>query len=191
MKIYIKNMVCQRCRLAVINILNDMALSYNSVQLGVIDFDNYYGQKLPIDVETSLANELQALGFSLLSDKTSMLIESIKLSCFDFLKQIEHTDKKTLSKHITSTVHFEYNYLSQLFSVVEGITIEQYFIRLRVEKVKELLVYNEISISEIAFQLGYSSVAHLSGQFKKVTGLTPGYFRALKNEKLRSPLDKL
>ena len=191
MKVYIKNMVCQRCRLAVINILQELSLAYASVQLGVIDFDNHYGQQLPQALEKSLANKLHNLGFSLLSDKTSKLIENIKLSCFDFLNQLESTPKTTLSKHITATNHLEYNYLSNIFSVVEGITIEQYFIRLRIEKVKELLVYDEISIAEIAYQLGYSSVAHLSGQFKKVTGLTPSYFRSLKDEKLRSPLDKL
>lgn len=191
MKIYIKNMVCERCRLAVISILHSNALQYSSVQLGVIDFDDTYGAQLPDEVQKSLAEQLNDMGFSLLNDKTSKLIENIKIACLDFLQHVEKPDKTILSKHITATIPLEYNYLSNIFSEVEGITIEQYFIRLRVEKAKEFLVYNEMSISEIAFQLGYSSVAHLSGQFKKVTGLTPGYFRTLKNEKLRSPLDKL
>jgi YesN/AraC family two-component response regulator len=123
--------------------------------------------------------------------KKSKLIESIKNSCLDYLKHFDVLNKITLSQHISDTVNLEYNYLSHLFSVIEGVTIEQHFIKLRVEKVKELLVYDELALGEIAFQLGYSSVAHLSGQFKKITGLTPSYFRTLKNQKLRYSLDKL
>lgn len=191
MKIYIKNMVCDRCSLAVGNVLKNIGLRYASIDLGEIDFTDYHGEKLPGDVETLLSDDLEALGFSILSDKKSKLIEDIKKSCLDYIQHIEALDKKVLSDHICGAIALEYNYLSHLFSVVEGITIEQYFIRLRVEKVKELLVYGEMALGEIAFQLGYSSVAHLSGQFKKVTGLTPSYFRSLKNQKLRYSLDKL
>lgn len=191
MKIYIKNMVCDRCCLVVGNVLKNIGLRYASIDLGEIDFADYHGAKLPDDVETLLSDDLEALGFSILSDKKSKLIEDIKKSCLDYIQHIEESDKKVLSDHISSAIQLEYNYLSHLFSVVEGITIEQYFIRLRVEKVKELLVYGEMALGEIAFQLGYSSVAHLSGQFKKVTGLTPSYFRSLKNQKLRYSLDKL
>ena len=191
MKIYIKNMVCDRCSLAVGNVLENIGLRYASIDLGEIDFADYHGAKLPDDVETLLSDDLEALGFSILGDKKSKLIEDIKKSCLDYIQHIEESDKKVLSDHIGSAIQLEYNYLSHLFSVVEGITIEQYFIRLRVEKVKELLVYGEMALGEIAFQLGYSSVAHLSGQFKKVTGLTPSYFRSLKNQKLRYSIDKL
>ena len=191
MKIYIKNMVCDRCCLVVGNVLKNIGLRYASIDLGEIDFADYHGEKLPDDVESLLSGDLEALGFSILSDKKSKLIEDIKKSCLDYIQHIEESDKKVLSDHISSAVQLEYNYLSHLFSVVEGITIEQYFIRLRVEKVKEFLVYGEMALGEIAFQLGYSSVAHLSGQFKKVTGLTPSYFRSLKNQKLRYSLDKL
>ena len=191
MKIYIKNMVCDRCCLVVGNVLKNIGLRYTSIDLGEIDFADYHGAKLPDDVETLLSDDLEALGFSILSDKKSKLIEDIKKSCLDYIQHIEESDKKVLSDHISSAIQLEYNYLSHLFSVVEGITIEQYFIRLRVEKVKELLVYGEMALGEIAFQLGYSSVAHLSGQFKKVTGLTPSYFRSLKDQKLRYSLDKL
>ena len=191
MKIYIKNMVCDRCCFVVGNVLKNIGLRYASIDLGEIDFADYHGAKLPDDVETLLSDDLEALGFSILSDKKSKLIEDIKKSCLDYIQHIEESDKKVLSDHISSAIQLEYNYLSHLFSVVEGITIEQYFIRLRVEKVKELLVYGEMALGEIAFQLGYSSVAHLSGQFKKVTGLTPSYFRSIKNQKLRYSLDKL
>ncbi len=191
MKIYIKNMVCDRCLLVVGNVLKNIGLTYASIELGEIDFADYHGAKLPDNVEALLSDDLEALGFSILSDKKSKLIEDIKKSCLDYIQHIEVPDKKVLSDHISSAIQLEYNYLSHLFSVVEGITIEQYFIRLRVEKVKELLVYGELALGEIAFQLGYSSVAHLSGQFKKITGLTPSYFRSLKNQKLRYSLDKL
>lgn len=184
-------MVCDRCCLAVKNVLNNMDLSYASVDLGEIDFADYQGAKLSDDVKILLGADLDALGFAILNDKKSKLIEAIKKSCLEYLQHIDGVDKKVLSEHISQAVQREYNYLSHLFSVVEGITIEQYFIRLRVEKVKELLVYGEMALGEIAFQLDYSSVAHLSGQFKKVTGLTPSYFRSLKNQKLRNSLDKL
>ncbi|NRB41783.1 MAG: helix-turn-helix transcriptional regulator [Pseudomonadales bacterium] len=191
MKIYIKNMVCDRCCLAVAEILKNRGLRYASIDLGEIDFSDYQGARLPEDVEALLRDDLEALGFSILGDMKSKLIEAIKKSCLDYIQHIDVADKKVLSEHISRAIQLEYNYLSHLFSVVEGITIEQYFIRLRVEKVKELLVYGEMALGEIAFQLGYSSVAHLSGQFKKITGLTPSYFRTLKDEKLRSSLDKL
>jgi len=191
MKIYIKNMVCDRCCLVVRYALEKRGLKYASIDLGVIDFADYHGEKLSKDMETVLSDDLEKLGFSILSDKKSKLIEGIKKSCLDYIQHFDESEKTVLSDHISSAVKLEYNYLSHLFSVVEGITIEQYFIRLRVEKVKELLVYGELALGEIAFQLGYSSVAHLSGQFKKLTGLTPSYFRTLKNQKLRDSLDKL
>lgn len=191
MKIYIKNMVCDRCCLAVSNILKNIGLRYASVDLGEVDFADHYGDQLSNDMHKLLSDELETLGFSVLSDKKSQLIGDIKIICINYIQNIENPDRKVLSEHISSAIQLEYNYLSHLFSVVEGITIEQYFIRLRVEKVKEQLVYGEMSLGEIAFHLGYSSIAHLSGQFKKVTGLTPSHFRSLKNQKLRSPLDKL
>ncbi len=191
MKIYIKNMVCDRCTLAVKTLLENSDLQYVSITLGEVDFAENYGDSLPSNALSLLSNDLEELGFSILSDKKSKLIESIKNSCLDYLKYFDISNKITLSQHISDAVNLEYNYLSHLFSVIEGVTIEQHFIKLRVEKVKELLVYDELALGEIAFQLGYSSVAHLSGQFKKITGLTPSYFRTLKNQKLRYSLDKL
>lgn len=191
MKVYIKNMVCDRCTLAVKTLLENSDLQYASITLGEIDFAENYGDSLPSNALSLLSNDLEELGFSILSDKKSKLIESIKNSCLDYLKHFDVLNRITLSQHISDTVNLEYNYLSHLFSVIEGVTIEQHFIKLRVEKVKELLVYDELALGEIAFQLGYSSVAHLSGQFKKITGLTPSYFRTVKNQKLRYSLDKL
>ena len=191
MKVHIKNMVCNRCCLAVKNVVKNLGLNYVSIDLGTIDFSDYYGEKLPTDDETQLSHDLEALGFTILNDKKSKLIESIKMSCLSYINNIDQSDKRVLSNHITKTIRLEYNYLSNLFSGIEGMTIEEYFIRLRVEKVKEFLVYGEIPLSEISFQLGFSSVSHLSSQFKKITGLTPSCFRSLKNEKLRRSLDNL
>ena len=191
MKIYVKNMVCDRCNMMVKDILENMDLRYASVDLGEIDFGDYYGDNLSDDHQNILSDALETLGFSILSDKKSKLIGDAKIACLNYLSNIENPNKKNLSEHLSSAIGLEYNYISNVFSSVEGITIEQYFIRLRVEKVKELLVYGELSLGEIAFQVGYSSVAHLSRQFKKSTGLTPSHFRSLKDKKMRYSLDKL
>ena len=191
MEVYVKNMVCDKCCLLVSNILKNLDLRYISINLGEIDFDDHHGDRLSDDKQKLLSDALEAVGFSILSDKKSKLIGDIKISCLNYIQNIENPDKKILSDHISAAVRLEYNYLSHIFSAVEGITIEQYFIRLRVEKVKELLVYDEMALGEIAFQVGFSSVAHLSGQFKKVTGLTPSHFRSLKDQKLRYSIDKL
>ena len=191
MKLYIKNMVCDRCCLVIDKLLKDMDLTFDSVTLGEIDFGKGRGSQLSDNQKQILSNMLDDLGFSILSDKKNKLIADIKISCLSHLNSIENPDKKRLSDHICADINLEYNYLSNLFSAVESMTIEQYFIRLRVERVKELLVYGEESLAEIAFRVGYSSVAHLSAQFKKITGLTPSYFRSLKDQKLRQPLDKL
>ena len=168
MKIYIKNMVCDRCCFVVGNVLKNIGLRYASIDLGEIDFADYHGAKLPDNVETLLSDDLEALGFSILSDKKSKLIEDIKKSCLDYIQHIEVSDKKVLSDHISSAIQLEYNYLSHLFSVVEGITIEQYFIRLRVEKVKELLVYGEMALGEIAFSFLAFHADHYLTAFREL-----------------------
>jgi len=184
-------MVCERCCLAVSNILKNIDLSYESVSLGEVDFADLYGSKLPSEIYNKLLSELENLGFLILNDQKSKLIESVKVFCLEYIDKIESLDGKKLSDYLSERTQLEYNYVSNLFSVVEGVTIEKHFIRLRIEKVKELLVYAEMSTGEIAFHLGFSNVAHLSSQFKKQTGLTPGHFRTLKDEKIRCPLDNL
>ncbi|MFT5591828.1 MAG: AraC-like DNA-binding protein [Oceanicoccus sp.] len=189
MKLHIKNMVCQRCIIAVESILSKLALRFHHIQLGEIDFGT-------LELNTTspqyhaLDNELTALGFEILNNKQSKTIEAIKKICLQQLIP-PNTKQHTLSKQISDTLHTDYSHLSQMFSAVEGLTIEQYFIAQRIEKVKEFLIYDEKSLSEIAFDLGFSSVAHLSGQFKKVTGMTPSVFRSLKNPQQRRGLDKL
>jgi len=184
-------MVCERCCLTVSNILKDIDLNYESVSLGEVDLADLYGSKLPSEIYYKLQAELEDLGFLILNDQKSKLIESVKVFCLEYIDKIESLDGQKLSDYLSERIQLEYNYVSNIFSIVEGITIEKHFIRLRIEKVKELLVYAEMSTGEIAFHLGFSSVAHLSSQFKKQTGLTPGHFRTLKNEKIRCPLDNL
>ena len=155
-----------------------------NVVLGEVDL------KEPLtDSEKELLNtKLITLGFEIIDDKKSQIIGQIKSLIIDLVHQQNSALKNNLSDILSKHLHHDYSYLSNLFSEVEGTTIEKYFIAQKIEKVKELLVYDELSLSEIAFQLNYSSVAHLSNQFKKVTGLTPSYF---KNIKTRKTLDEV
>lgn len=144
----------------------------------------------PIFLHGNLEEALIPLGFQVIDDKRSRIIEKIKNVIIDVVHQRDNHTKSNLSDVLSSELHHDYNYLSNLFSEVEGTTIEKYFIVQKIERVKELLVYGELSLSEIAFQLNYSSVAYLSNQFKKVTGLTPSHFRQIKEDK-RKALDKV
>ena len=130
------------------------------------------------------------LGFEVIDDRKSLIIEKIKNIIIDLVHHQDNDTKSNLSDVLSCKLHHDYNYLSNLFSEIEGTTIEKYFIAQKIEKVKELLVYNELSLSEIALRLNYSSVAYLSNQFKKVTGLTPSYFKQIREDK-RKPLDKV
>jgi len=137
-----------------------------------------------------IANVLEPLGFELIDDKKSQLIAQIKAIVIQWVREQDGERTVNLSDILADELHHDYNYLSSLFSEVEGITIEKYHIAQKIERVKELLVYDELSLSEIAFQLGYSSVAYLSNQFKKVTGLSPSHFKKIKEDK-RKPLDEV
>ncbi|MBL7868163.1 MAG: AraC family transcriptional regulator, partial [Flavobacterium lindanitolerans] len=130
------------------------------------------------------------LGFEPIDSKKGRIIEKIKTVIINMVHHSDHDEKTNLSDLLSKALHHDYNYLSNLFSEVEGITIKKYFIAQKIEKVKELLVYDELSLSEIALRMNYSSVAYLSNQFKKVTGLTPSHFRQIREEK-RKPLDKV
>jgi len=133
---------------------------------------------------------LQALGFSLIDNKRSRLIEQVKTLIIELVHYNNNNLKVKLSDYISEQTHHDYNYISNLFSEMEGSTIEKYFIAQKIEKVKELLVYDELTLSQIADKLNYSSAAHLSAQFKKVTGLTPSHFKNIRVNK-RKPLDQL
>ena len=187
MKLYIKNMVCDRCKLVVQNILKDMQIAPVSVSLGEVDLG---GRVLKESEHSLFVERLEEVGFELISDKKTRIIEGIREALIDLVRDAEN-QKIKLSDYLAARMHHEYGYLSHLFSSVEGVTIEQAFILQKIEKAKELLVYDELTLTEIAYRLGYSSVAHLSRQFKQVTGLTPTAFKKLRGTDLRRPIDKL
>lgn len=187
MKIYIKNMVCDRCRFVIQGILDEMQIKPVSVTLGEVDFGE---PALNEGQLNDFRTKIEALGFELISDKKSRLIENIKKHLITLAQQTQEDDRVKLSDYLSDKLFHDYTYLSNLFSSVEGITIEQFLIHQKIEKVKELLVYDELTLTEIAYRLGYSSVAHLSRQFKKVTGQTPSQFKALRDNGQRKSLDK-
>lgn len=179
-------MVCNRCKMVVKTILEKLGLHPVQVELGEIEL-----QENDISlVKKNLKQELQSFGFDLLDDKKSKTIEKIKNLIVDLVQNKNNDLQITLSDFLTQELHQDYSAFSNLFSEVEGVTIEKYYIFQKIEKVKELLVYDELTLSEIAFQFNYSSVAYLSNQFKKVTGLTPSHFKKMRTIK-RKPLDEV
>lgn len=186
--IYIKNMVCNRCIKVVKEEFEKLGLQIKNIQLGEVEVVN---DPSSIDME-KIHDALVNNGFELLDNKNSKIIEKVKVSIINLINSI-NTGKDiniNFSEYLANETGLNYHYLSTLFSSLEGITIEKYIIQLKIEKVKELLVYGELTLSEIAYRLGYSSVQHLSNQFKKITGLTPSYFKSLKS-KNRKPLDSI
>lgn len=184
--LFIKNMVCNRCIMVVQNELEKLGIVSKNIKLGEVTLE----EELPDTKKKLLNKTLTALGFELIDDKKSRIIEQIKNVIIDLVHYQDNDAKTNLSDLLRKKLNHDYNHLSNLFSEVEGTTIEKYFISQKIEKVKELLVYDELSLSEIAFRLNYSSVAYLSNQFKKVTGLTPSYFKQIKEDK-RRPLDEV
>jgi AraC-like DNA-binding protein len=186
-RLFIKNMVCQRCIMAVRAEAEKLGISVQRIHLGELET----GEE-PIDPQTleKFDQNIAALGFERFDDKKSRIIEKVKKVVIENLHHNDEQAERNWSALIASQVNYEYNYISNLFSSFEGITLEQYIIRQKVEKVKELLFYDEMPLKEIAWKLGYSSTAYLTNQFKKVTGMTPGQFRNLLS-KDRKPLDKL
>ena len=186
MNLYIKNMVCDRCINAIRRELDRQGLTYKNVQLGEVELAHQLtGEQL-----AHLSTRLTDIGFELLDNKKSRIVEKIKNTIVSIIHHNEDPLNMKLSALLEDKLKMDYHYLTTLFTSVEGVTIEKYTILQRIEKVKELLMYDELSLSEIADQLGYSSVQHLSQQFKKITGSTPSQFRSLK-ENRRKPLDKL
>ena len=175
-------MVCGRCILMVKSVFENMGIKPVSVTLGEVELTEPMGQ----DEAEHLNQQLKNLGFEVIDDKKSRVIEKIKNIIITIIHHQPEKIQVNLSNYLSEQLLTDYSSLSQLFSQKEGITIEQYYITQKIERVKELIVYDELSIKEIAFQLGYSSVAYLSNQFKKVTGLTPTHFKALKENKRRS-----
>jgi len=175
MTLYIKYMVCLRCKLMVMNELKKLGLPYSNVELGVIEFHRDISFQERQDLQESLCE----LGLDVLEDNKSILVEQIKILVLDSIHHSEEIPITKYSEYISNKLGYDYTYLSNVFSEVKGISIRQYVIINKVERVKELLMYDEFTLTEISYILNYSSVAHLSNQFKKITGLSPSYYRQL------------
>lgn len=181
-------MVCNRCKMVVEGLFEELEIKDFKVNLGTVILHDVEGVDVRLE---QLRTKLDDLGFELIDDKKSKLIEAIKNTIVSKIHHGTITDHQlNWSSIISEEVRYEYKYLSQLFSSVAGISIEQYIILQKIEKVKELIVYDELSLSEISWKLNYSSIANLSNQFKKVTGMRPKEFKSL-GEKNRTALDKV
>lgn len=179
-------MVCNRCKLAVKSILETIGLTPLRIELGEVEIQENNISK----IKTQLERALLEVGFELLDDKRRQKIEKIKNLITDVIQNKNNNLNLTLSDYLSQELNQDYSALSKLFSEVEGMTVEKYYILQKIEKVKELLVYDELTLNEIAHKLNYSSVAYLSNQFKKITGLTPTHFKKLRPIH-RKPLDEL
>ena len=186
MILYIKNMVCNRCILVLEQVLVSLGIKFRRVSMGEVEL-----KKQPSTSQMQQLNlRLIQLGFEILDDQKQKDIEKIKGSLIEKVQSGEVEVHFSITEFLSDALHREYRSISRLFSEVEGMTIEQFFILQKIEKVKELLIYGEQNLSEISYLFGYSSVAHLSAQFKKVTGLTPTQFKKIGGRK-RISLDKV
>jgi len=180
MKLLIKNMVSLRCKMIVKSELEKMHLQFTVVELGEVEITGELSSEQQQELKTSLLKS----GLELLEDKKSMLIEKIKNIVVEMIHYSDEAPLLNFSSYLSEKLNYDYNYLSNLFSEVKGTTIEHFIIAHKIERAKELLIYNELTLTEIAEKLHYSNVAHLSNQFKKVTGLTPTFFKKMKHKRL-------
>jgi AraC-like DNA-binding protein len=179
MKLFLKYMVSIRCKMLVKAELNKLGIRYKTVELGEAEIDEDISPKQREELDLALKRS----GIELMDDKKSILIERIKNVIVEQVHYTEEPLEINLSEFLSQKLKRDYTYLANLFSESQGITIEHFHIMHKIERVKELLVYDELNITEIAWKMGYSSVAHLSNQFKKMTGLTPSFFRKIKDKK--------
>ncbi|MEP7317253.1 MAG: helix-turn-helix domain-containing protein [Panacibacter sp.] len=186
MKLYIKNMVSLRCKMLVKEELLHLGVNAVSIELGEVELTSDTSPALHEQIKEAL----HKWGLELIDNKKTVLIEKIKNIIIESVHYDDDRLPVNFSDNLSKKLNYEYNYLSNLFSEAMGITIEHFIIIHKIERVKELLIYNELNLTEIAWKLHYSSVAHLSAQFKKVTGLTPSHFKVLIH-KNRSPLENL
>lgn len=187
-KLYIKNMVCPRCIMVVKNQAHESGLEVESVSLGVITLLNEPTEERI----ATFRSRIRENGFELIDNAKSVLLEKIKSLVISTIHLKDQFDLNlNWSYYISEKLNYDYQYLSTLFSSVTGTTLEHYIINQKIEKAKEYLFYDEYSVKEIAYRLGYSSVAHLSSQFKKVTGFTPTKFKEFRDADLRSSIDQI
>jgi len=182
MKLYIKNMVCYRCQMVVKYELEKLGLHHTRIELGETEIM----EELSTEQWENLSISLKNIGLELMADKKTIMAERIKTIIIELVHYNDDQIKTNLSDYLSEKLNYNYSYLSNLYSEVKGTTIEKFYLSSKIERVKELLVYDELNLSEIAFKLHYSSVAHLSNQFKKMTGLTPSHFKNLKNNTRRA-----
>ncbi len=186
MKLHIKYMLSNRCKLAVKAIFKQLGLHFIIVDLGAVEImENLSSAEL-----VTLNELLMETGLELMDNKKAILVEKIKTTIIEVVHHSDEGLKICFSTHLSEKLRHDYTYLANLFSEVQGITIEQFMIAHKVERVKEYILYDELNITEISYKLNYSSVAHLSNQFKKVTGMTPTQFKQLK-EKSREPIEMI
>ena len=179
-------MVSNRCKMAVKEELRNLGLHFIVVDLGEVEIMENISMAQREILKTNLHNS----GLELMDDKKAMLIEKIKTVIIEMVHHSDEIIKVNFSDYLSEKINHDYTYLSNLFSEVQGTTIEQFIISHKTERIKELIIYGEHNITEIAWKMGYSSVAHLSSQFKKVTGLSPSHFKKLK-DKRRSPIEEI
>ena len=172
-------MVCIRCQMVVKSELEKLDLKYTQVKIGEVDL---VGDVKPEQLG-QLNIGLKKAGLSLMDDKKSILVEKVRSAIIELVHYSEDQIKVNLSDFLSEKLNYNYTYLANLFSEVMGVTIEKFYLTHKIERVKELIVYDELNLSEIAWKMHYSSVAHLSNQFKKYTGLTPTHFKMLKNKR--------
>lgn len=179
-------MVSQRCKMVVKDILRKLNLNFVVIELGEVDIM----EDITVEMREELKIELLKAGLELMDDKRAVLIERIKNTIVEMVHYEDELPKVNFSVMLSEKLKYDYTYMSNLFTEVQGTTIEQFIILHKVERIKELIIYNELNITEIAWKMNYSSVAHLSHQFKKVTGLSPSHFKQLK-EKTRTALEDI
>lgn len=185
MKLYIKYMVCIRCKMVVASELEKLGIDYANLEIGEVDIRDSITEEQKEALDTALKKS----GLELMGDKKSQLIEKIKNVIVEQIHYSEDELRINFSDYLSEKLNLDYTYLSNLFSEVTGTSIQKFIIRHKIERAKELIVYNELNLSEIAWKLHYSSVQHLSNQFKKITGLSPSHFKQLK-EKRRGSLNE-
>jgi AraC-like DNA-binding protein len=187
MTLYVKNMVCDRCIMIVDQQLNQLGLSVKDISLGKVEVEPEPNSAQLQDIGSAL----QVLGFELIDKEKDQLIERVKNEVINLVHYSDLNEiKQSLMHIIAGRLNKEYTYLSRLFSDGEGITIERYIIQQKIEKVKELLEYGELNLNEISYKMGYSSSAHLSAQFKTITGMSPSKYKSATDQS-RKPLDRV
>ncbi|WP_298757099.1 AraC family transcriptional regulator [uncultured Psychroserpens sp.] len=182
MKLYIKYMVSLRCKLMVKHELEELGLHYIIVELGMIEIKEDISEPQRQELKSNLAKS----GLELLDDKKSILVDKIKNIIIEMIHYSDEIPKTNYSDYIAGKLDYDYTYLSNLFSEVKGITIQHFIIKHKIERAKELILYNELNLTEIAYKLNYSSTAHLSNQFKKVTGHTASYYKKIGKKRKRN-----